>query len=677
MKKLLCMFLVALFSLCISVNAEIVDSGICGENVTWTLSDDGTLTITGKGDTYDYIDYVFYFDSLSGSGNDITSVLSGSAGDTFSEDGIVVWEKNYSSAWENPELITTVVIKKGVSGIGSDLFADCVNLERVEMADTVTFIGDYAFSNCKKIKEINFSSNISNVGREAFYNCISLEKVDFSNVVYTHISPFAFCWCENLESVSFGNGGVELLEDAFFVCEKLENVYFGDGELVINDSGFNNCVNLKVLEIAANRAQISGEAFRYCTGLEKIVVSSRNEDYSSDINGVLFNKDKTKIIFYPCGNKAQSYTIPDSVKIIGKNAFGGCEKLEKIIIPDGVIEIECDAFHGCRALEQIDLPDGLKIIGNGAFTFCEKITQVVVPDSVTELGATAFFGCFSLEKVKLPIRIEKIARSTFGECGKLSEISIPKNVKNIGDEAFGGCKSLAYVNIPDGVESIGEWAFTKTGLTSITFPESVRSVGSYAFFHCDQMKSFVILSRDFEFGQYVFNCEELLIYGYKGSSSEMLAKENGLYFVDIMEAYPTNANVTVDGKEVTVTGYNIGGNNYFKLRDFAALLNGSQKQFGVSWDEEKRAINLDTGNSYEFVGGELTVSDNSQTKTPIVNDAEIYKDGSLISVMAFNVDGNNYFKLRDVAKAFNFSAIWDYDTRTNVITTTEEYVPGK
>ena len=139
-----------------------------------------------------------------------------------------------------------------------------------------------------------------------------------------------------------------------------------------------------------------------------------------------------------------------------------------------------------------------------------------------------------------------------------------------------------------------------------------------------------------------------------------------------VKALPTTSTVLVNGAEVEFDAYNINGNNYFKLRDVAAAITGSEKQFGVEWDAAKRAINLTSNSLYVQVGGELSKGAGI-VKTGILNGAPIYKDGVQISLTAYNIDGNNYFKLRDLGASFDIGIFWDDNTKTIRIDTAAVY----
>jgi len=138
-------------------------------------------------------------------------------------------------------------------------------------------------------------------------------------------------------------------------------------------------------------------------------------------------------------------------------------------------------------------------------------------------------------------------------------------------------------------------------------------------------------------------------------------------------ASPTTSRILVNGKAVEFDAYVINGNNYFKLRDFAQAVNNTEKNFEVTWDDTNKAINLISNKPYSPVGGELAKGDGT-VKVVTPNTSKIYKDGEEISLTAYTINGNNYFKLRDMAKAFDIGVDWDGQTNTVIIDTSKNYV---
>ncbi len=173
---------------------------------------------------------------------------------------------------------------------------------------------------------------------------------------------------------------------------------------------------------------------------------------------------------------------------------------------------------------------------------------------------------------------------------------------------------------------------------------------------------------------------------FKSGNGEYKLTDAGAYVVyytnDVYEsihdilvtgtAVPSTAKVLVNGTEVAFDAYTIAGNTYFKLRDVAKVLSGTEKQFEVTWDNAKKAINLLSGTAYTETGSELTKGDGA-AKQATPSTAAIYKDGEYASFTSFNISGNTYFKLRDLGQAFDFNVGWDGANKCITIDTAKSY----
>ncbi len=133
-------------------------------------------------------------------------------------------------------------------------------------------------------------------------------------------------------------------------------------------------------------------------------------------------------------------------------------------------------------------------------------------------------------------------------------------------------------------------------------------------------------------------------------------------------ANPTAAKVIINGKTVDFEAYNIYDNNYFKLRDVAKAITGTEKQFEVTWNGEKNLINLVSNKAYTTVGGELALGDGVQKKGVLCSSA-IMKDCKECHLTAYTINDNNFFKLRDLGELFDFGVDWD---GTNIIIDTSK-----
>lgn len=137
-------------------------------------------------------------------------------------------------------------------------------------------------------------------------------------------------------------------------------------------------------------------------------------------------------------------------------------------------------------------------------------------------------------------------------------------------------------------------------------------------------------------------------------------------------ATPTTSTVLVNGVQKVFDAYLINENNYFKLRDLAYVMSSTEKQFYVFWDDTRKEIRLTPGLPYKTVGGEMTAGD-GMAKMAKLNVSSVYKDSAAVTLTAYTIDGYNYVKLRDIAKAFNFGVKWDDASNTISIDTKTGY----
>jgi hypothetical protein len=241
----------------------------------------------------------------------------------------------------------------------------------------------------------------------------------------------------------------------FAYCKSLEEINFPNTLERIGSFAFCQCNALKHFKIPANVSIIECAAFCGCFNIEEFELEESNPHFSV-AEGVLFNKDKTKLVAFPCGYKKKHYSIPEGVQIIGEGAF-------------------LDAL-----IETITFPASLQIIEGWAFRFCENLKSIDIPDSVTEIGELAFEFCTELEKVKLPNKLTILKRQTFGGGKKLKEIDIPSSVKIIEEYSLGWSKSLETIHLHDGLEVLDDLRNCKT-LKNILIPKTVKEIASGIF----------------------------------------------------------------------------------------------------------------------------------------------------------------------------------------------------
>ena len=145
-------------------------------------------------------------------------------------------------------------------------------------------------------------------------------------------------------------------------------------------------------------------------------------------------------------------------------------------------------------------------------------------------------------------------------------------------------------------------------------------------------------------------------------------------FTESVKAIPSPQAVFVNGQNIAFDIYNIGGYNYFKLRDMAYALNGTQRQFSIWYDEALEIVCLDTGCGYTPVGGEMS-GKSAFEKSANATSQRVFLNGQEVNLAAYNIDGNNYFRLHNLGQALDFHVSYDSAANAVVIDTSKGYKP--
>ena len=417
-KRFLSLLLVlCLMASMIPVTARAATSGTCGENVTWTLSDDGVLTISGTGPMRDY-SWSYGWDSSPFYSTSITSSIK-----------YVILEEGVTSigtfAFQCCSNLVSVTIPSSVSSIGNGAFTGCKSLvgfyvntnnshysndsygvlfdkAQTELIrapegylgyysipNSVNSIHNDALGGCSRLTGVTIPNSVVSIGEGAFYDCDSLTSITIPDSV-TSIDEYAFEECDSLISITIPNSITSIRDDTFAYCYSLTSVTIPDSVTSIGDGAFANCSSLTSVTIPNSVTSIGDEAFFDCTSLDGIYVDEDNTNYSSDSYGLLFDKNKTILIQTPGGYQGH-YTIPDSVTAIDRSAFSNCTKLTSIIIPSSVTSIGYFAFAWCDSLTSVTIPDSVTSIGDCAFNWCDSLTEIFFRGSVPSIASRTFY----------------------------------------------------------------------------------------------------------------------------------------------------------------------------------------------------------------------------------------------------------------------------------------------
>ena len=263
--------------------------------------------------------------------------------------------------------------------------------------------------------------------------------------------------------------------------------------------------------------------------LEEIFVDENNAEFCS-VDGVLYSKDKTKLMYYPPHKESDVFNIPDTVTGFGKYAFANNPKIKSVVVPDGVSDIS-DVFSGCANIEAVTLPKNLKIIGEGAFDGCSRLKNVDIPDSVSEIGYRAFRGCSALESIVIPDAVSKINSTTFSGCSNLKSVVIPENVQSIESDSFNGCKSLEGVTFSNNLTKIGSYAFCGCEkLTKLDLPDNLQKIANSAFYNCYGLTEISLGSGIYEIGDNAFfGCKLIKKFDVDESNGTYCSVDGVLY----------------------------------------------------------------------------------------------------------------------------------------------------
>ncbi len=473
---------------------------------------------------------------------------------------VIYCERSKEGAVEIPAEVKGVP----VTVIAAESFYTCKNLTSVTIPDGVIEIEEVAFYGCSKLTSVEIPASVTKLGYSAFYNCYALEEISIKNPDM-EIGEGAFDgtkWLQNnITDVEENGISFRIYPDHAEVtgCNE-KSAEIPDTINDVKVTAIQSFGSADAVVIPASVKTISSQALGMYCSLDKITVDEGNESFTAK-DDVLFDKDMTKIVYYPASKPDTSYeipdtvttvsgvfsycnnlkavTIPNSVKIL-KNSFYNCESLETVTIPDSVTELESD-FNHCTSLKTVNIPASVKSFGpNGSFSDCPELKLVI--DEKNEHFSVSDGLVLSKDNGILVFALE--------EAKNAEEITIPDGTKIIGYGLFSDFTELKKINFPDTIERIGDRLCDGCkSLESVTLPESVCEVGWNSFVNCSSLSSVTILNPDcfIECGNYddempfsnSYKVYTGKIVGYDNSTAQKYAEKFDLTF-ESLGAAPTN-----------------------------------------------------------------------------------------------------------------------------------------
>lgn len=438
-------------------------------------------------------------------------------------------------------------VARGTQTIAPGAFIGCEAITRVVLPNTMTLVGEYAFYGTR-LSELVFAGNAFNaltLDSYAFAKCIELTSiVTESGSRLSVIGEGAFLGCTGLSSVRIPISMTFIGKDAFKGCTALLAVEFDSASnstvnvIEFGENAFDGCENLVSIKLPSNVSKIPG-IFSGCTKLTSIEVDESNPYISSDADGVVFNKDKTELIFFPRA-KGGSYTVPASVTVIASGAFADIPSEHKlnITIYNTIEYIGTKAFANSfisgitfkdhptepsakelvigdyafaettfksgAVFKDITLPEHTTVIGEYAFYRAKHKTFSFGNAKITKISAHAFDGDDYLDMtytspakpLVIPATVTEIGAYAFAN-SEIKYVTLPAGIETVSEYAFYNAQYLAKIDIPEGVTEIGPYAFSKAvRLSAVNFAENgaLVKIGAYAFNNCGTHKDGMLTS---------------------------------------------------------------------------------------------------------------------------------------------------------------------------------------
>ena len=320
-------------------------------------------------------------------------------------------------AFKNCNKMTSVKLNKGLKTIGAFAFYQCYALTNISIPASVETIGGGAFCGLNQLKSVIFESGskltfIYTTDYEyaedngwgyfgAFAECKNLEKIDIPNSV-TFIGKNGFLNCKNLDTIVLSENLEVIKSQTFAGCENLKSISLGSKTTSIEDNAFRNCNKMVSVRFNNGLKYIGEFAFRQCYSLTSISIPASVETIGG---GAFFGLSKLKNVSFARDSKLTAinttgYCYVDEGGWGYFGAFARCQSLTNIVIPDNVTAIGKNTFNGCTGLQSVIIGKHVTDIVNEAFSGCTNLTCIVIPKAVNSIQKNAFLNCSSINTVK-------------------------------------------------------------------------------------------------------------------------------------------------------------------------------------------------------------------------------------------------------------------------------------
>lgn len=558
-------------------------------------------------------------------------------------------------------------LSANIDSIGTFAFGMCNSLTEVTIPEKVKSIPMSAFSISSGLTKVILPAGLEKIGKNAFASCSSLKEISIPAKVTTidggafNKTPIMKVICEGetpavmdttvFNYISYNGAEITVPEKAMKKYatapgwRRFVNLVPNSKKMLCTPGRLSKLLSeeekssLKRLILTGRINQLDFTVMNDMPSLEILDLQESNiaayENYDKNVipEKALYRNNSIDIIYLPNkaieigsqaldGDSISMVRLPDSLRVIGKEAFARCKKLHTIELTDSIDSIASRAFASA-GLTSFTWPDRIPVIPQGVLEWNSNLTSIIIPDTVTTIESFAFEataitsiqlpskletlegGVFSrchnlkfidismvkeitgshlfagagLESIKWPESITKIPNSTFSGCplgGTAGEFQIPDWITEIGNTAFAECKTFLNVTLPASVESIGEGCFQYcTNMKKITLSANLKNIGMQCFRYCQTLKE-VVWGDNLEIiGPYAF--EKCLLEEVELPNSVKVIDKYAFYNNKLM------SKITLSNSLETI-GYNAFENCRLSEISFAATLKsiGSKAFIGTN-----------------------------------------------------------------------------------------------
>ena len=339
----------------------------------------------------------------------------------------------------------------------------------------------------------------------------------------------------NKKKVLVPEGVTELAPCLFWDNQIIEEVILPDTLVNISGDTFYNSANLKKVNIPKNVKFMGNNPFAGCPNIEV----TNESPYFNLVDGVLYNKDFTRLIYFPIFKNNERYEIKEGCRILGKHSFYLCDNLKEVVIPSSIIKLENNPFSGCTKINLINKSEYYHIDDSVIYDkdYSSVIgclnsidTDCLVLKDVKRICRNSFWNCKGIRKIVLPETLESIGYNPFVSCSNIefesnsknyvvynnalytadksklvcypakyaiSDIHIPDEVITLERGAFSGCGNMTNIHLHN-VSIISKTCFTNcNSLEKVYCSDLVTYIGEWAFAHCISLKELSVFKDCF------------------------------------------------------------------------------------------------------------------------------------------------------------------------------------